>query len=123
MRILSNKAAVASPALVVGLVLSGCGSSSGLEVARDVGESLLVDVAASAVADCTDFSQPNNDSICRDKEETVVKLGQSLYSELRPSPERPGAKELSEEFNTFIEERRAPAHDNGDVTNGTSSPQ
>jgi hypothetical protein len=121
MRILSKKAVVALTVLAGGFVLSGCGSSSGLEVAKDVGESLVVDVAAGVVADCVDYSQPDNDSICRNKEEAVVKLGQSAYSELKPADTGPGAKELSEDLNAFIEGKRAPEHYNGDATNGGTS--
>jgi hypothetical protein len=118
MRILSKRAVVVLTVLAAGFVLSGCGSSSGLAVAKDVGESLVVDVAAGVVADCVDHSQPNNDSICRNKEEAVVKLGQSVYGELKHADTGPGAKELSEDLNAFIEGKRAPEHDNGDVTNG-----
>ena len=104
------------------LVLSGCSSTSGLEVAKDVGMSVLIEAAAVAVTDCKDFPQPRNSSTCEDQTDAVVKLGQSLRSELKPSDDSPSAEELSNELDTFIEQRRTPAAGNRDDTEEVASP-
>jgi hypothetical protein len=109
MRIFLAKQLVALPTLLAALVLSSCGHTSGAEVAKDVAKGVLVGLAADAAADCEDHSQPQNNSICENKSEAALKLAQSLHRELRPADDSTSAEELSRDFDTFIEQRRAPA--------------
>ena len=122
MGIFRAKPLTALPTLLAALVLSGCGHTSGLEVSKGVGMGVLAVMAAGTATDCRDHSQPNNRSICEDRTEAVVKLGRSLYSELKPADGSPGADELSNDLDTFIEQRRTPAIDDKDDTEETSSP-
>ena len=121
MPIFQAKRIVALPILSAVLALSGCGHTSGLEVTKDVGMSVLVEMAAGIVADCDDYRQPNNRSICENQTETVVKLGQTLRSELKPADNSPTAEELSNDLDAFIEQRRNPAVGNIDDTEEASS--
>ena len=118
MRIFHSTRTVALPALLAPLALAGCESTSGLDVVKDVGMSVVVEIAAGVVADCNDYHQPNNRSICEEQTDAVVKLGQSLHSELTPAYDSPSADELSEHLDTFIEQRRMPAVGNLDETDG-----
>ena len=122
MRVFNAKWIVMLPALLAVLVLSGCGHTSGLEIANDVGKSVLFGMAAGEVADCKDYRQPNNRSICEEQTEAVIKLGKSLHRELKPADDSPSAEDLSNELGTFIEQRRTPAVGSSDDTDEVSSP-
>jgi hypothetical protein len=46
-------------------------------------------------------------SNCMDLAEAILQLGQSVYGELKPPDDSPDAKELSDDLDTFIKQRRA----------------
>jgi hypothetical protein len=121
MRILHAKWTVALAALLAALVLSGCGHASGLEVAEGVGKGVFGVMAAEAIADCKDYVQPRNQAICENQTEAVMKFSQSVYLELKPAEDTPGAEELSNDLDTFIQQRRMPAVDNKDDAEEDSS--
>jgi len=107
MRTFHAKGIVVVPALLAALVLASCGHTSGSEVATDAGQGASVEVTEVVVAKDCNETRVNNHSSCMDLAEAILQLGQSVYGELKPADDSPDARELSEDLDTFIEQRRA----------------
>ena len=107
MYIFHAKPAVTVPALLVALVLAGCGHTAGPEVAKDAGERELVEVTEMVVAKDCNETRINNHSSCMDLAEAILQLGESVYDELKPADDSPSAKELTNDLDSFIKQRRA----------------
>ena len=101
------KRAVTVPTLLVALVLAGCGHTAGPEVTEDPGEKELVEVTEMVVAKDCNETRINNHSSCMDLSEAILQLGESVYDELKPADDSPSAKELTNDLDTFIKQRRA----------------
>ncbi|MEJ2257364.1 MAG: hypothetical protein P8X98_10210, partial [Woeseiaceae bacterium] len=92
-----------------------------LEVAEGVGKGVFGVMAAEAIADCKDYVQPRNQAICENQTEAVMKFSQSVYPELKPAKDTPSAEELSNDLDTFIQQRRMPTVSNKDDTEEDST--
>ncbi|MEJ2330472.1 MAG: hypothetical protein P8Z33_11530 [Gammaproteobacteria bacterium] len=121
MRTLHAKRTLALAELLAALILSGCSHASGLEVAEGVGRGVFGVMAAGAIADCEDDVQPRNQAICENQTEAVMKFSQSVYRELKPAKDTPSAEELSNDLDTFIQQRRMPTVSNKDDTEEDST--
>ena len=118
----NTKRIVAVPTLLVAMVLAGCGHTAGPEVTKGAGERELDQVTEMVVArDCNE-TRINSHSSCMDLAEAILQLGESVYDELKPADDSPGAGELTNDLDTFIKQRRTPTNYNREDTEEASPP-